>query len=100
LDAGSYNLGYTAYGTAGGYGNLSLPFQLFVTAYRQLSGGIPRASRRRHGLDEHFKLKDCSTADLTPSRSRHRTVERVSAAAWVFSLPSRRLFFQMEIQRW
>ena len=29
-----------AYGNAGGWGSLSLPFQCFVTAYRPLSGGI------------------------------------------------------------
>lgn len=30
-----------AYNTAGGYGNLQLPFQFFVTATRPLSSGIP-----------------------------------------------------------
>ena len=32
------------YGAAGGYGNLSLPFQAFVTAYRAVSGGIPNVA--------------------------------------------------------
>lgn len=30
-----------AYGYAGGYGNLSLPFQAFVTAFRPGGGGVP-----------------------------------------------------------
>lgn len=33
-----------AYGVAGGWGNLALPFQFFVTAYRPLGVGIGYAS--------------------------------------------------------
>jgi hypothetical protein len=44
LDGGSYNTGYSGYGVAGGYGSLALPFQLFVTAYRQITGGIPNVA--------------------------------------------------------
>ncbi len=33
-----------AYGLAGGWGNLSLPFQFFVTAYRPAEGGIGSVS--------------------------------------------------------
>ena len=32
--------GGIAYGSAGGWGSLSLPFQCFITAYRPLGGGI------------------------------------------------------------
>ena len=36
--------GGLSYNTAGGWGNLSLPFQFFVTAYRPNSGGIAQVS--------------------------------------------------------
>ena len=39
-DTGGYSLGGVGYGVAGGYGNLSLPFQAFVTAYRPSGGGV------------------------------------------------------------
>ena len=45
-DTGAYNTGYLGYGGpgavgAGGYGCVSVPFEGFVTAYRQTQGGIP-----------------------------------------------------------
>lgn len=40
-DAGAYNNGHLAYSTAGGYGNLNLPFQFFIKPYRPHTGGIP-----------------------------------------------------------
>jgi hypothetical protein len=39
-DTGGYSLGGIGYGTAGGWGNMSLPFQCFVTAYRPTGSGI------------------------------------------------------------
>jgi hypothetical protein len=44
-DTGGYGTpagagGGVAYGGAGGWGNLNLPFQFFVTAYRPVGGGI------------------------------------------------------------
>lgn len=43
-DCGGYTLGGVGYGVAGGYGNLQLPFQCFVTAYRPTGGGIAYVS--------------------------------------------------------
>ena len=40
-DTGGYSMGALAYGAAGAYGSLSLPFQCFVTAHRPLGVGIP-----------------------------------------------------------
>ena len=40
-DTGGYSTGGLAYGTAGAYGSLLLPFQCFVTTYRPLGAGIP-----------------------------------------------------------
>ena len=40
-DTGGYSTGALAYGVAGAYGSLSLPFQCFVTAHRPLGLGIP-----------------------------------------------------------
>ena len=40
-DTGGYSTGALAYGIAGAYGSLSLPFQCFVTAHRPLGLGIP-----------------------------------------------------------
>ena len=39
-DTGSYNMGGAGYGAAGGWGDLGLPFQCFVTAYRPQENGI------------------------------------------------------------
>ncbi len=39
-DTGSYNQGGAGYGVAGGWGDLGLPFQCFVTAYRPQENGI------------------------------------------------------------
>jgi hypothetical protein len=39
-DTGGYSLGGIGYRTAGGWGNMSLPFQCFVTAYRPTGSGI------------------------------------------------------------
>jgi hypothetical protein len=39
-DTGGYALGGVGYNVAGGWGNMSLPFQLFVTAYRPQNSGI------------------------------------------------------------
>lgn len=41
LDCGGYNIGGVGYDVAGGYGSLQLNNQVFVTAYRQASSGIP-----------------------------------------------------------
>jgi hypothetical protein len=43
-DTGGYRLGGVGYGAAGGWGNLSLPFQCFVTAYRPAGSGIALVS--------------------------------------------------------
>ena len=40
-DTGGYSTGVLAYGVAGAYGSLSLPFQCFVTAHRPIGMGIP-----------------------------------------------------------
>jgi hypothetical protein len=39
-DTGSYNNGGAAYGVAGGYGNLDLPFECFVTAFLPIGNGL------------------------------------------------------------
>jgi hypothetical protein len=39
-DTGGYAIGGVGYGVAGGWGNLALPFQFFVTAYRPHGSGI------------------------------------------------------------
>jgi len=39
-DTGGYNAGGCGYGVAGGWGDLGLPFQFFITVYRPLGGGI------------------------------------------------------------
>jgi hypothetical protein len=39
-DTGGYTLGGLGYGVAGGWGNLSLPFQAFITAFRPQGSGI------------------------------------------------------------
>jgi hypothetical protein len=39
-DTGSYNFGGLGYSTAGGWGNLNLPYQCFVTVSRVSAGGI------------------------------------------------------------
>jgi len=39
-DTGAYNSPSLAYGAAGGWGSLALPFQCFVTAYRPHTSGI------------------------------------------------------------
>lgn len=40
-DTGGYNTGALAYGMAGGYGSLALPYQAFITAYRPAGQGVP-----------------------------------------------------------
>ena len=39
-DTGSYGGPALAYGAAGGYGSMLLPYQAFVTAYRPSGGGV------------------------------------------------------------
>lgn len=39
-DTGGYSSGGLGYGVAGGFGSVSLPFQVFVTAYRPHGAGI------------------------------------------------------------
>ncbi len=39
-DTGGYRVGGAGYGIAGGWGNLNLPFQVFVRAFRAQGGGI------------------------------------------------------------
>jgi hypothetical protein len=39
-DTGGLGTGWLGWNTAGGWGNLSLPYQCFVTAYRPAGGGI------------------------------------------------------------
>jgi hypothetical protein len=39
-DTGGYNIGGIGYGVGGGYGDLQLPFQAFIVAYRPSGGGI------------------------------------------------------------
>lgn len=39
-DTGGYNLGGVGYNTAGGYGNLNLGFQFFITVYLPAGGGV------------------------------------------------------------
>jgi hypothetical protein len=39
-DTGGYGAGGVGYGAGGGWGNLALPFQFFLTAYRPSGGGI------------------------------------------------------------
>jgi hypothetical protein len=43
-DTGGYSLGGVGYGTAGGWGNMFLPYQCFVTAYRLTGSGIALVS--------------------------------------------------------
>lgn len=40
IDTGGYSTGAFGYGTAGGWGSLALPFQVFVTAHRPQGAGI------------------------------------------------------------
>ena len=42
-DTGGWSKGL-GYGTAGGWGSLMLPFQVFVTAYRPLGTGVPNVA--------------------------------------------------------
>lgn len=39
-DTGGYNVGGVGYGVGGGYGDLQLPFQYFVIAFRPAGGGV------------------------------------------------------------
>jgi hypothetical protein len=39
-DTGGYNFGGCGFGVAGGWGNLGLPFQFFITVYPPVGGGI------------------------------------------------------------
>lgn len=39
-DTGGYSIGGVGYGAAGGYGDLQLPFQCFINAYRPHGGGV------------------------------------------------------------
>ena len=39
-DTGGYTIGGVGYGAGGGYGDLQLPFQAFITAYRPHGGGV------------------------------------------------------------
>jgi hypothetical protein len=48
VDAGAYDMGTLAYDAAGGYGELDLPYQGFVTVYRPTGQGVPYLS----GYDE------------------------------------------------
>jgi hypothetical protein len=48
-DTGGYNRGTLGYGTAGGYGSYSLPFQFFVTAYRPNETAISNAGGYGNG---------------------------------------------------
>jgi hypothetical protein len=41
MDTGAWGYGGLGYGMAGGYGSLVLPAQAFITAFRQVEGGIP-----------------------------------------------------------
>jgi hypothetical protein len=43
-DAGAYNYGGLGYNVAGGYGCLAIPAQAFVTAFRQIEGGVPNVA--------------------------------------------------------
>jgi hypothetical protein len=43
-DTGGYTIGGIGYGLAGGWGNMALPFQCFVTAYRPTGSGIALVS--------------------------------------------------------
>ena len=40
-DTGGYAVGGVGFGVAGGWGNLALPFQSFITAYRPAGTGLP-----------------------------------------------------------
>jgi hypothetical protein len=41
-DTGGYSLGGVGYCVGGGYGNLELPFQAFITVFMPSGGGIPQ----------------------------------------------------------
>lgn len=43
-DTGGYNLGGVGYGVAGGWGDLLLPFQFFITAFRPSGGGVAKVA--------------------------------------------------------
>jgi hypothetical protein len=43
-DTGGYSVGGAGYGVGGGWGNLGLPFQCFVTVFRPATGGIAMLS--------------------------------------------------------
>jgi hypothetical protein len=43
-DTGGYRLGGVGYGIAGGWGNLGLPYQVFVTMVRPSGGGIAQVA--------------------------------------------------------
>jgi len=48
-DTGGYTVGGCGYGVAGGWGDLGLPFQFFITVYRPLGGGIANLAGYRTG---------------------------------------------------
>jgi hypothetical protein len=47
-DTGGWSTGGMGYGVAGGYGDLQLPFQAFVTAFRPAGGGVASVGAYGH----------------------------------------------------
>ncbi len=55
-DTGGYTLGGVGYGVAGGYGNLNLPYQCFLTAYRPVPSATGLANVAGWGNPQSFNI--------------------------------------------
>lgn len=84
-DTGGYTVGGTGYGVAGGWGNLGLPFQVFVTAYRPRGGGIASVAGYGTGGELAYGsldmvLSDVSDADIAAVTAANLPV---ATTAWL-----------------
>lgn len=84
-DTGGYSVGGVGYGVAGGWGNLHLPYQVFIRAFRPQGGGIAQyAGYGSGGVPAYGNLSMVNTvvsdADIYAAAA---SVLPVATQAWV-----------------
>jgi len=83
-DTGGYRFGGCGYGVAGGYGSMIMPTEVFMTAYRPATAGIPYVGG--YGIASAYRTPGATMyADLTSAGAQiadseiYSTIEKTKA---------------------
>lgn len=88
LDTGAYGA-MMGYGLAGGYGSMLLPFQCFVTAYRQAGSGVPSVmgygvTYGGYGVPSQIEYANLSMMEgVIPDAEIYAAIDAVKPAATI-----------------